>query len=291
MYCHGGPKEPDAHDQTPDAQRRQLAHGAQADRAEEQFPAGVEKYTTTIHIGLTMTPRSASTGPPTSTASRRQRAESPTELRRARGSAPRRASHTHSQANSGARVMMNRRVQRLEPELGKLQPSIDVGCCGRRTGSALEPACSNSDQRAAPRKSTPITISCLARTASTPELIQPSEERAVRPSRKVAGCVRDLFGVTGTTPEYTARPPPRQLRQRRWPRSKALRRWRASRQVIRWSPDSVRRRRGTCAPERVLIRPSTIPTPAAANPTCQFTRWTKIPATSGAMNAPVLIPM
>ena len=34
-----------------------------------------------------------------------------------------------------------------------------------------------------------------------------------------------------------------------------------------------------------------MPTPAAAKPACQSTRWPSQPTTSGPMKAPVLIPM
>ena len=46
--------------------------------------------------------------------------ESPTELRRARRLVPRRASHSHNHANSGASVMMNSAFSDWNQLLGKL---------------------------------------------------------------------------------------------------------------------------------------------------------------------------
>ena len=56
---------------------------------------------------------------------------------------PRRAAHTHNQANSGARVMMNREFSDWNQELGKVQPSIDVRVLRSANRFSVEPACSN----------------------------------------------------------------------------------------------------------------------------------------------------
>ena len=82
--------------------------------------------------------------------------------------------------------MMNREFSDWNQVLGKLQPSIDVRVLRSANRFSVEPACSNSDQNsAAPRKSTPITYSCLRSAGVHPELRYSHPKNAtVRPSRK-----------------------------------------------------------------------------------------------------------
>ena len=79
------------------------------------------------------------------------------ELHRARRLATARGV-THSQANTGAKMMMNSALSDWNQLLGKSQPNATLRVMRSANRFSVEPACSNTDQKsAAHRKKTPMT--------------------------------------------------------------------------------------------------------------------------------------
>src|SRR5688572_2857473 len=78
------------------------------------------------------------------------------------GSCPRRPSHSHSQANTGAKAQTNIEFIDWNQLHGYDHPRTVVRVSRSANRLRVEPACSNSDQnRAAARKNTPIAYSRL----------------------------------------------------------------------------------------------------------------------------------
>ena len=219
-------EEPDAHHQPADARRRELVIALRPTGLSDSSPQCEAGRSTISHIGLTCTPfcRELRRRPRAPRSRRRRRSG---RARTSPGSTARAVpSRIHSHANTGANVMMNSGLQRLEPAARKA-PSRTSTLRVLRSANrfSVEPACSNTDQNSAAREeqhADHVQPLALGRRPVAGERTASRRSTTVMPSSDVAGGVGDLRGGDRQRRRCTCRrrarrpaaraPPPRRAR-------------------------------------------------------------------------------